>query len=52
MEYKVLVCPSAQTLETTVNMHINLGWELIGGVGVAMNSNGRTKYTQAVTKVD
>lgn len=52
MKYKVLVGESADQLSEFVNMHIDIGYNPIGGASVATNNYGNKKFIQAVIKGD
>lgn len=52
MTYKILEEQTHEKLSKQVTIHLDLGWQLVGGVSVAMSitpsGNYRTYYCQAI----
>ena len=52
MQYKILVNSDRRTLEDVIESYLKEGWELQGGVSMAVMNNNNDGYAQAVIKKD
>lgn len=52
MEYKLVCTMDSHELETKVNELLRKGWEVLGGVKIAPNSNGCCRFIQSMIKKD
>lgn len=50
MEYKIISYSSSTVLANEITKHLKNGWSLAGGVAINVDSTGRHKYAQAITK--
>jgi len=51
VEYRIVVAESAAKLSNEVNPLIFQGWQLQGGVSIAVDANARLQFAQALTRV-
>ena len=50
IEYSLVECSICETFKHTVNMLLNEGWKLAGGVSVVLSMRGYKEYAQALTR--
>jgi hypothetical protein len=50
-QYRIIRSLKVASLEEDVNWYLENGWNLVGGVAIAVNGNtGETEFAQAIMK--
>jgi len=52
MKYTVIKYYGLEDMENEVSEYLNDGWELVGGIAIAFDSEDTICYAQALTKKD